>query len=191
MACNEEGLCLAGIAGFDATFGVGRQRRPRAKGVVRKASMGGKKVSACGILGRGRSVDTRQILEPWKRRDHVSWRVRVARGIQSVRSVFGSDAILETVAIAAIRHQHTVNTTKYHRVSFAHLRISVLDRFQLASPHIPPLHLDTMGPAPPNSQMAPLPTNLPFRLVSKTIGQGAYASYVVISPRRVLGVIRS
>ncbi|KAH6875897.1 kinase-like domain-containing protein [Alternaria rosae] len=33
-----------------------------------------------------------------------------------------------------------------------------------------------MGPAPPNSQMAPLPTNLPFRLVSKTIGQGAYAS---------------
>ncbi|CAI9630685.1 serine threonine-protein kinase chk1 [Alternaria burnsii] len=33
-----------------------------------------------------------------------------------------------------------------------------------------------MGPAPPNSQMAPLPTDLPFRLVSKTIGQGAYAS---------------
>ncbi|KNG52278.1 serine/threonine-protein kinase Chk1 [Stemphylium lycopersici] len=33
-----------------------------------------------------------------------------------------------------------------------------------------------MGPAPPGSQVAPLPTNLPFRLVSKTIGQGAYAS---------------
>ncbi|EMD60016.1 hypothetical protein GGP41_009430 [Bipolaris sorokiniana] len=33
-----------------------------------------------------------------------------------------------------------------------------------------------MGPAPPGSQAAPLPTNLPFRLVSKTIGQGAYAS---------------
>ncbi|KAK0347714.1 Chk1 protein kinase [Friedmanniomyces endolithicus] len=30
--------------------------------------------------------------------------------------------------------------------------------------------------APPNSQVAPLPTNLPFRLVSKTIGSGAYAS---------------
>ncbi|KAF2150558.1 Pkinase-domain-containing protein [Myriangium duriaei CBS 260.36] len=30
--------------------------------------------------------------------------------------------------------------------------------------------------APPNSQAAPLPTNLPFRLVSKTIGAGAYAS---------------
>lgn len=29
----------------------------------------------------------------------------------------------------------------------------------------------------PQSQVAPLPTNLPFRLVSKTIGQGAYASY--------------
>ncbi|KAF1940837.1 serine/threonine-protein kinase Chk1 [Clathrospora elynae] len=33
-----------------------------------------------------------------------------------------------------------------------------------------------MSPAPPGSQVAPLPTNLPFRLVSKTIGQGAYAS---------------
>ncbi|CAA9964181.1 hypothetical protein P3342_009400 [Pyrenophora teres f. teres] len=33
-----------------------------------------------------------------------------------------------------------------------------------------------MVPAPPNSQVAPLPTDLPFRLVSKTIGQGAYAS---------------
>ncbi|KAK0275002.1 Chk1 protein kinase, partial [Friedmanniomyces endolithicus] len=30
--------------------------------------------------------------------------------------------------------------------------------------------------APPNSQVAPLPSNLPFRLVSKTIGSGAYAS---------------
>ncbi|EON68843.1 CAMK/CAMKL/CHK1 protein kinase [Coniosporium apollinis CBS 100218] len=29
--------------------------------------------------------------------------------------------------------------------------------------------------APPNSQTAPLPTNLPFRLISRTIGQGAYA----------------
>ncbi|KAK3633394.1 Chk1 protein kinase [Elasticomyces elasticus] len=29
---------------------------------------------------------------------------------------------------------------------------------------------------PPNSQVAPLPKNLPFRLVSKTIGSGAYAS---------------
>ncbi|CBX92171.1 hypothetical protein IAQ61_000351 [Plenodomus lingam] len=33
-----------------------------------------------------------------------------------------------------------------------------------------------MAPAPPGSQVAPLPSNLPFRLVSKTIGQGAYAS---------------
>ncbi|KAF2013848.1 Pkinase-domain-containing protein [Aaosphaeria arxii CBS 175.79] len=33
-----------------------------------------------------------------------------------------------------------------------------------------------MAPAPPGSQAAPLPSNLPFRLVSKTIGQGAYAS---------------
>ncbi|KAF2266636.1 serine/threonine-protein kinase-like protein chk1 [Lojkania enalia] len=33
-----------------------------------------------------------------------------------------------------------------------------------------------MASAPPGSQMAPLPSNLPFRLVSKTIGQGAYAS---------------
>ncbi|OJD33579.1 serine threonine-protein kinase chk1 [Diplodia corticola] len=31
-----------------------------------------------------------------------------------------------------------------------------------------------MGP-PPNSQAAPLPKDLPFRVVSKTIGQGAYA----------------
>ncbi|KAF2872492.1 serine/threonine-protein kinase Chk1 [Massariosphaeria phaeospora] len=33
-----------------------------------------------------------------------------------------------------------------------------------------------MALAPPGSQLAPLPSNLPFRLVSKTIGQGAYAS---------------
>ncbi|KAL5120120.1 Chk1 protein kinase [Pleosporales sp. CAS-2024a] len=33
-----------------------------------------------------------------------------------------------------------------------------------------------MSLAPPGSQVAPLPSNLPFRLVSKTIGQGAYAS---------------
>ncbi|KAL6707230.1 Chk1 protein kinase [Coniothyrium glycines] len=33
-----------------------------------------------------------------------------------------------------------------------------------------------MAPAPPGSQIAPLPSDLPFRLVSKTIGQGAYAS---------------
>ncbi|KAK1812082.1 Chk1 protein kinase [Friedmanniomyces endolithicus] len=30
--------------------------------------------------------------------------------------------------------------------------------------------------APPNSQVAPLPSNVPFRLVSKTVGSGAYAS---------------
>jgi hypothetical protein len=35
-----------------------------------------------------------------------------------------------------------------------------------------------MAPAPPGSQVAPLPDNLPFQLISKTIGQGAYASYV-------------
>jgi len=28
------------------------------------------------------------------------------------------------------------------------------------------------------SQMAPLPKDLPFRIISKTIGMGAYASYV-------------
>ncbi|KAF2471542.1 serine/threonine-protein kinase-like protein chk1 [Lindgomyces ingoldianus] len=33
-----------------------------------------------------------------------------------------------------------------------------------------------MAPAPPGSQIAPLPSNLPFRIISKTIGQGAYAS---------------
>ncbi|ORY08911.1 serine/threonine-protein kinase Chk1 [Clohesyomyces aquaticus] len=33
-----------------------------------------------------------------------------------------------------------------------------------------------MAPAPPGSQIAPLPLNLPFRIISKTIGQGAYAS---------------
>jgi serine/threonine-protein kinase Chk1 len=29
-----------------------------------------------------------------------------------------------------------------------------------------------------HSQLAPLPSDLPFRIVSKTIGQGAYAWYV-------------
>ncbi|KAF2185604.1 serine/threonine-protein kinase-like protein chk1 [Zopfia rhizophila CBS 207.26] len=33
-----------------------------------------------------------------------------------------------------------------------------------------------MAPAPPGSQAVPLPSNLPFRIISKTIGQGAYAS---------------
>ena len=32
------------------------------------------------------------------------------------------------------------------------------------------------------SQVAPLPKDLPFRTVSKTIGSGAYASYVHLSP---------
>lgn len=32
----------------------------------------------------------------------------------------------------------------------------------------------------PQSQVAPLPNSLPFRLVSKTIGSGAYASYVTL-----------
>ncbi|KAK5134237.1 hypothetical protein LTR08_006780 [Meristemomyces frigidus] len=35
---------------------------------------------------------------------------------------------------------------------------------------------------PPGSQAAPLPTNLPFRLVSKTIGSGAYASIRKAAP---------
>ncbi|KAH8730162.1 kinase-like domain-containing protein [Phaeosphaeriaceae sp. PMI808] len=39
-----------------------------------------------------------------------------------------------------------------------------------------------MAPAPPGSQIAPLPSNLPFRLVSKTIGQGAYASIRKAAP---------
>ncbi|KAF2035479.1 Pkinase-domain-containing protein [Setomelanomma holmii] len=39
-----------------------------------------------------------------------------------------------------------------------------------------------MAPAPPGSQVAPLPSNLPFRLVSKTIGQGAYASIRKAAP---------
>jgi len=30
------------------------------------------------------------------------------------------------------------------------------------------------------SQLDPLPNDLPFRIVSKTIGRGAYASYVLI-----------
>lgn len=36
--------------------------------------------------------------------------------------------------------------------------------------------LDPQGPlAMHHSQLAPLPNDLPFRIVSKTIGQGAYA----------------
>jgi len=31
-----------------------------------------------------------------------------------------------------------------------------------------------------HSQLAPLPSELPFRIVSKTIGQGAYAWYVAL-----------
>lgn len=31
-----------------------------------------------------------------------------------------------------------------------------------------------------HSQLAPLPNDLPFRIVSKTIGQGAYAWYVLM-----------
>ncbi|KAH7125327.1 serine/threonine-protein kinase-like protein chk1 [Dendryphion nanum] len=40
-----------------------------------------------------------------------------------------------------------------------------------------------MAPPPPGSQVAPLPINLPFRVVSKTIGQGAYASIRKAVPR--------
>ncbi|KAI7254310.1 hypothetical protein D0864_06841 [Hortaea werneckii] len=35
---------------------------------------------------------------------------------------------------------------------------------------------------PPNSQVAPLPSNLPFRVISKTIGSGAYASIRKATP---------
>ncbi|KAI7346911.1 kinase-like protein [Hortaea werneckii] len=35
---------------------------------------------------------------------------------------------------------------------------------------------------PPNSQVAPLPSNLPFRIISKTIGSGAYASIRKATP---------
>ncbi|KAF2692157.1 serine/threonine-protein kinase-like protein chk1 [Lentithecium fluviatile CBS 122367] len=39
-----------------------------------------------------------------------------------------------------------------------------------------------MAPAPPSSQMAPLPKDLPFRIISKTIGMGAYASIRKATP---------
>ncbi|KAF2740877.1 Pkinase-domain-containing protein [Polyplosphaeria fusca] len=49
-----------------------------------------------------------------------------------------------------------------------------------------------MGAPPPGSQAAPLPSNLPFRLVSKTIGQGAYASIrkaaPLTSPKPVIAI---
>jgi hypothetical protein len=35
---------------------------------------------------------------------------------------------------------------------------------------------------PPSSQTAPLPQNLPFRIISGTIGSGAYALFVLILP---------
>src|SRR5256885_749867 len=35
----------------------------------------------------------------------------------------------------------------------------------------------------PHSQLAPLPTQVPFRLVSKTIGSGAYAWYMIPCPQ--------
>ena len=35
---------------------------------------------------------------------------------------------------------------------------------------------------PMQSQLDPLPRDLPFRIVSKTIGRGAYASWVFKSP---------
>lgn len=37
-----------------------------------------------------------------------------------------------------------------------------------------------------HSQLAPLPNDLPFRIVSKTIGQGAYAWYVNYSTLKIL-----
>ncbi|KJX97166.1 serine/threonine-protein kinase chk1 [Zymoseptoria brevis] len=43
--------------------------------------------------------------------------------------------------------------------------------------------------APPNSQAVPLPNDLPFRLVSKTIGSGAYASIRKAIPRNASGPI--
>ena len=48
---------------------------------------------------------------------------------------------------------------------------------------------NTMAAAIPHSQLAPLPTQVPFRLVSRTIGSGAYAWYMmlvrkIISPAR-------
>ncbi|WPH01902.1 Serine/threonine-protein kinase chk1 [Acrodontium crateriforme] len=42
---------------------------------------------------------------------------------------------------------------------------------------------------PPGSQAAPLPTNLPFRLVSKTIGCGAYASIRKAIPLNASGPV--
>ncbi|KAF2722412.1 kinase-like protein, partial [Polychaeton citri CBS 116435] len=42
---------------------------------------------------------------------------------------------------------------------------------------------------PPGSQVAPLPTNLPFRLISKTIGSGAYASIRKAIPDRASGPV--
>ncbi|KAK5110098.1 hypothetical protein LTR62_006232 [Meristemomyces frigidus] len=42
---------------------------------------------------------------------------------------------------------------------------------------------------PPGSQVAPLPSNLPFRLVSKTIGSGAYASIRKACPLHAPGPI--
>ncbi|CAI6338217.1 unnamed protein product [Periconia digitata] len=39
-----------------------------------------------------------------------------------------------------------------------------------------------MGAPPPSSQLAPLPADLPFQLISKTIGQGAYASVRKATP---------
>ncbi|PSN68887.1 serine/threonine-protein kinase-like protein chk1 [Corynespora cassiicola Philippines] len=40
-----------------------------------------------------------------------------------------------------------------------------------------------MAPAPPGSQAAPLPANLPFKLISKTIGSGAYACIRKATPK--------
>jgi len=34
-----------------------------------------------------------------------------------------------------------------------------------------------------HSQLDPLPQNLPFEIISKTIGRGAYASLVFLSPQ--------
>ncbi|EME44657.1 hypothetical protein DOTSEDRAFT_172955 [Dothistroma septosporum NZE10] len=42
---------------------------------------------------------------------------------------------------------------------------------------------------PPNSQAAPLPSSLPFRLVSKTIGSGAYASIRKAIPLKASGPV--
>ncbi|KAF7193568.1 Serine/threonine-protein kinase chk1 [Pseudocercospora fuligena] len=42
---------------------------------------------------------------------------------------------------------------------------------------------------PPGSQVAPLPTNLPFRVVSKTIGCGAYASIRKAIPQHKSGPV--